>query len=147
MNSNTLEQNDATGIKLKETTLLEKVDFDELDLSFSSISKLDGINAFENLVVLDLSHNQISNISPIAELKWIHELNLSDNQISTIDALKNNQLLQILNLSNNCIEDITPLFCLPKLEYLNLSNNPVCLDQIRLLQSFSESLKISHDGL
>lgn len=145
--SNTIAQNDTTGIKLKKSTLLEKVDFDELDLSCSSIRKLDGINVYKYLVVLDLSHNQISDITPIADLKWIHELNLSDNQISTIDALKNNQLLQILNLSNNCIEDITPLFCLPKLEYLNLSNNPVCLDQIRLLQSFSESLKILHDGL
>ena len=109
-------------------------DWDEIELSESEISDLDGIEYCINAVAIDLSGNSITDISPIFGLTSIEELNLSDNKIGYIDALSNLLKIKTIDLSNNQIDDISPLFDLPELEFCDISGNRVPPSQILELE-------------
>ncbi len=105
-------------------------DMDEVELSESEISDLDGAEYCIHTFSMDLSGNLITDLSPLSTLRQLQELNLSGNKLSYIDALGNLQQLRSVDLSNNTIDDISPLFEIPALEYANLSGNRVPMSQI-----------------
>lgn len=108
-------------------------DLEELELSQSGISDLDGIQLCIHTLDLDLSGNRISDVSLLWGLKQLVTLNLSDNRIEDIDMLANLRNLKTLYLTNNAIRDINALFNLGKLEYVELTGTRVNAAQIREL--------------
>lgn len=72
-----------------------------LQLSYRTITRLDGIDQAASLKTLYLDNNQITDLSPLASL---------------------NQLTHIY-LKNNDITDLTPLVGLPNLRYLDIRQN------------------------
>ncbi len=109
-------------------------DMDEIELSESEISDLDGAEYCIHTLSMDLSGNQITDLSPLSGLMQLQELNLANNRLSYIDALSNLQHLKSIDLSNNTIDDISPLFEIERLEYADLSGNRVTQAQIRELR-------------
>jgi hypothetical protein len=109
-------------------------DMDEVELSESEISDLDGAEYCIHTLSMDLSGNQITDLAPLSALQQLQELNLSANKLSYIDALSNLQQLRSIDLSHNTIDDISPLFELAALEYADLTGNRVSLVQIRELR-------------
>ena len=103
--------------------LLEKYDIDEdkkitkndmmnieyMDISYSNISNIQGIEYATNLKQLNAAHNSISDLNPIKDLTNIGYVRLEHNKIKDISPLKNFTNIEIRCLSNNLIEDITPL--------------------------------------
>ena len=55
-----------------------------LDASNRGITRLDGIEYFQNLVSLDLEGNSIEDISPLKDLKNLIDLNLGNNSITDL---------------------------------------------------------------
>jgi hypothetical protein len=100
-------------------------DMDEVELSESEISDLDGAEYCIHTFSMDLSGNLITDLSPLSTLQQLQELNLSGNKLSYIDALDNLQQLRSVDLSNNTIDDISPLFEIPALEYADLTGNRI----------------------
>lgn len=109
-------------------------DMDEVELSDSDISDLDGAEYCIHTLSMDLSGNRIADLSPLSTLYMLQELNLSGNKLSYIDALGNLQQLRSVDLSNNTIDDISPLFEIATLEYADLSGNRISLAQIKELR-------------
>jgi len=109
-------------------------DMDEVELSDSDISDLDGAEYCIHTLSMDLSGNRIADLSPLSTLYLLQELNLSGNKLSYIDALGNLQQLRSVDLSNNAIDDISPLFEIATLEYADLSGNRISLAQIKELR-------------
>ncbi len=110
-------------------------DFEEIELAYSGLDSLDGIEFCIRAVLVDASGNQISDISNLWNLSDLEELYLANNHIGFIDALSNLLKLRRVDLSGNDIEDISPLFELENLEYLNLAGNRIPQYQIDLLRS------------
>lgn len=115
-------------------------DMDEVELSESEISDLDGAEFCVHTISMDLSGNLIADLSPLSSLHGLQELNLSGNKLSYIDALSNLQQLRSVDLSNNEIDDISPLFELAALEYADLTGNRVSQAQIRELRELGVSV-------
>jgi len=115
-------------------------DMDEVELSESEISDLDGAEFCVHTISMDLSGNLIADLSPLSSLHGLQELNLSGNKLSYIDALSNLQQLRSVDLSNNEIDDISPLFELAALEYADLTGNRVPQAQIRELRDLGVSV-------
>ncbi len=109
-------------------------DLDEIELSNSNISDLEGIQYCVHAVVMDLSDNAISDLSLLWNLTGLEELNLSGNRIENIETLGNLRNLKSLNLSHNFVRDISYLCSLPKLEFLDLCGTRVSEMQIKELE-------------
>jgi len=109
-------------------------DIEELELSQSDISDLDGVQYCIHTVIMDLSGNSISDISLLWGLTALKELNLADNKLEEIETLSNLKNLRILDLSNNAIKDISSLYNLDKLEYLEITSSKVTGKQIKELE-------------
>lgn len=109
-------------------------DMDEVELSESDISDLDGAEYCIHTVSMDLSGNVITDLAPLSGLMQLQELNLANNRLSYIDALSNLQNLKSIDLSGNTIDDISPLFELAALEYADLTGNRVRQAQINELR-------------
>jgi len=109
-------------------------DMDEVELSESEISDLEGIEYCIHTLSMDLSGNLITDLSPMAGLSRLQELNLSNNRLSYIDAISNLQQLKSLDLSNNSIDDISPLLEIGALEYVDLTGNKIPPDQLNELR-------------
>jgi len=112
-------------------------DLDELELSASGISDLEGVECCKHVTNLDLSDNTISDISPLFGLSALEDLNLSDNKIESIEVLSNLVNLKSLILASNNITDITPLFELGKLDYVDLTGNRIIEKQVEELVRLS----------
>jgi hypothetical protein len=109
-------------------------DMDEVELSESEISDLDGAEYCIHTISIDLSGNLITDLSPLSALHQLRELNLSGNKLSYIDALANLQQLRSVDLSNNTIDDISPLFEVATLEYADLTGTRIPQAQIQELR-------------
>ena len=109
-------------------------DLEEIELSQSGISDLDGVQYCFHAISMDLSGNNISDISLLWGLTQLRELNLSDNKIEDIYTLANLRNIRILDLSNNPVKDISALHNLNKLEYIVLTDLKVSQNQLRELE-------------
>ena len=107
-----------------------------IDASGMSITSLDGIEKFADLVSINLADNKISDISVLARFAGLETLSLKNCGLSDISALKSCKALAKLDLSGNNISDITVLYDLTALTSLDLSGNPaITADDIRELNA------------
>lgn len=116
-------------------------ELDEIELSESAITDLEGVEFCIYTLILDLSSNRITDISLLENLYRLQELNLSNNRIVDIDALTNMRQLSNLDLSNNSIVDVSPLFEMEKLEYADLTGNKIPLKQITRLRELGVTVE------
>lgn len=113
-----------------------------LSLYNESISNLNGMQFFENLMDLNISKNNIVELAPLQGLKLIRVIQADDNPISNLSSLpkalekiiirfciiSGNQSvdsfpnLTNVNLSNNAIEELH-VTGTPRLEFLRVSGN------------------------
>ena len=77
--------------------------YDHLNISYSKLSDLNGIEEYSHIVRLNISYTNIKNIEPLKHLKK----------------------LEVLNISDNLIEDLEPLLYLDNLRNLWIYNNPI----------------------
>jgi hypothetical protein len=120
-------------------------DMDEVELSESEISDLEGIEYCIHTLSMDLSGNLITDLSPMAGLSRLQELNLSNNRLSYIDAISNLQQLKSLDLSNNSIDDISPLLEIGALEYVDLTGNKIPPNQLNELREMGVIVDVTAD--
>ena len=119
----------------------------KLDISFAGVSRLDGIECFENLEVLSASFNSLSDFSPLSGTKKVFQLDLNacnisdlsslpllpslntlflvENQITDLAPLAKYPMLNVLGVSFNNITDLSPIASLPKLTVLYALNLPL----------------------
>ena len=75
-----------------------------IQIRLSSLSNLQGLNAFINLIQLDLSNNQISSLNKsfysLIKLKY---LDISCNKLNSLDGIECLENLEYLNASHNKI--------------------------------------------
>ena len=100
----------------------------QLDIEYSEIEDIRGIENLINLRMLNLRENKISDISALKNLTNLKQLSLGGNKFSDISVLKNLVNLQILDLGQyyndyNQIGSIDVLKNLTNLKQLNLSGN------------------------
>jgi LPXTG-motif cell wall-anchored protein len=100
---------------------MEKLTF--LDVSYSEIRDLTGIELAVNLVDLMLYGNKIEDLSPLANLTNLLFLDLDENMITSLDDLRELKNLETLFLAFNKIEDIQILKEFPKLTNVTLYGN------------------------
>lgn len=105
-----------------------------VNLSYTEMEDLEGIETILHVEILDLSGNNICDISKLWDLTRVEELYLNKNQICEIDSLCNMKNLRILDLSYNQIDDIADLSFNPGLEFINLIGNPIPEEQIEELR-------------
>ncbi|WP_091657961.1 CotH kinase family protein [Alteribacillus iranensis] len=120
---------------------------DKLDLSYSGIESLHGIEAMITVRHLNLEGNRIKDISPLEELTYLEELNLRENRINDFSVLSNlkritsldlrdtgmdtldpvGEIIQLtdLNVRGNNIKSLQPLENLEQLSVLNVRNNQI----------------------
>lgn len=96
-----------------------------LDLSFSTITRLNPISDLVNLRHLDISNTQIESIYPIRDYYQLTSLNLSFSNIKQIGLVERFPNLERLLLSGLKIDNLNFLRNLSKLEYLNISHTDV----------------------
>lgn len=106
-----------------------------LDLSYSNISNISGLEYAINLESLDLKYNNIENISNLSNLVNLKVLSLSDNLIKDITPISSLSNLENLYLDGNTISSVRPLTSLSKLNTLNLD---YCLNSKEALVGISD---------
>lgn len=124
---NAIQEDSETEINIPDENfkkvLLEKYDIDEdkritkndmmnieyIDISYSNISNIQGMEYATNLKQLNAAHNNISDLNPIKDLRNLGYIKFEHNRIKDISPLKNFTNMEIRSFSNNFIEDITPL--------------------------------------
>ena len=108
-----------------------------LDLAFSGLVEIDGIEYCRNIRSLDLSGNSLANIRNLQNLGNLEELYASENMISDIEPLQELDRLEIIDLADNDIEEAEPLLKISGLRFVNLKNNPV--GDSRVLEKLREN--------
>ena len=140
---------------------LQNISLDYLDVSYNPVNlysipitlqeliamglgltSLDGIENFDNLILLDLSENSISNLNPLANLTTLNELLLEQNQISDLSPISTLPNLTYLDADNNLINDISIITDMFTITTLYLSNN-----QINNISSLSGLTNLRHLAL
>ncbi len=94
-----------------------------LEINFTPIGKIDGIENLQNLVYLHLENGEIRDISPLKSLKKLEDLDLWDNYITDLTPLLGLTKLTSLELNDNYFCDLTPLKGLINLTHLYLVNS------------------------
>ncbi len=92
----------------------------ELDLGFSKITGLSGIENLTKLQVLNLMGTEITDLSGIEYLTNLQELDLSETWITDLSGIENLAKLQKLNLSGTPITDLSGIEYLTNLRCLLL---------------------------
>ena len=95
----------------------------KLDITNTGVTRLEGLECFENLEVLEASFNNLSDFSPLAGAKQLRQLdlnacNLNDNELSSLPFLP---LLDTLWLVQNQLTDLSPLAKYPTLYLLGVN--------------------------
>jgi Leucine-rich repeat (LRR) protein len=73
-----------------------------LDLSYSNITNLSGIEGFTSLSYLDCSNNQLTNLD-LTNNVLLETLNASSNKITSLDLSKNSKLTIVYVVSNSLV--------------------------------------------
>ena len=116
-----------------------------LDLSWSEIEDLKGIEYCRNITSLNLEGNKISRLWGIEEIPSLSAVYLGRNEIEDISPLESIKSLKSVDISFNDVEDISPLKNLPDLEYVNLLGNPV--KDSPVLRSLRERCLVVYDDI
>lgn len=117
-----------------------------LDLSFSSIERLNPIFTLDSLITLNISNTQIDSINPIRSHSSLQDLNLSFSNVQKIGLIERFPDLERLSLAGLNVKDLSFLRNNKKLKELNISHTGI--SNISFLD-YTSSLKklIVHDCL
>lgn len=101
-----------------------------LNCAKKSITNIDGLQVFPNLVTLDLDENAVSDITPLSGLTALRTLKLTANKVGDIQALAALVNLEVLTLANNGANasksiSLDPLRNLTKLTRLDAPKNGI----------------------
>lgn len=94
-----------------------------LDLSSSSISRLDGIEYFINLTSLKARGRALTDLKPLGNLSKIKNIDLTNNNITDITPLEKLKNIDTLWLTNNSISNVASLKELSNITSLKLDSN------------------------
>ncbi len=132
---------------------LELAELETLDLSWSFVKDLEGLQHATNLRKLTLGvspltprpdensfTNRIYNLGPISELSNLEELHLARCSLTDIAALSNLTKLEYLDIGFNRLDHIGPILGLDNLETLLVSSNHV--DNITGISSLSNLVRL-----
>ncbi len=119
----------------------------EINLSNTSITKIEGLDKFSQLEKLYLEQNIINKIEGLERLSNLTTLYLHFNKINKIEGLDNLIKLKVLWLYKNEIKQIENLNNLPNLQDLNLGWNQIT--QIEGLEKISqlERLQLNNNDI
>ncbi|MCH4890777.1 leucine-rich repeat domain-containing protein [Acidaminobacter sp. JC074] len=84
-----------------------------LDVSFSGVESLEGIEVLKNLEYLTLSSNMIQDLRPLSGLENLKLVDIQNNRVTDLSPLKELANLEVLLIRNNPVESIDvlePLF-------------------------------------
>jgi hypothetical protein len=119
-----------------------------LNLSYNSISRVEGLETLVYLEHLDLSHNNIAVISNLWRLTNLKSLNLSHNKIKAFGDLLANNNLSTIDLSFNGISvletnsELLPL----SLKHMNLRGNNIAnILEVRVLDELEALIDVDLD--
>jgi Leucine-rich repeat (LRR) protein len=105
-----------------------------LNLSYNTISRIEGLECLRSLIELNLAENAIEIIENLGSLTSLERLNLSGNFVKRIPAtIASLQKLTELRLARNelhVLEDIANLIPLTRLSNLRIDENPLCQDAL-----------------
>lgn len=140
---NSLERMDLSHTQnLKEISLTNLGNLHDLNLSHSSVEKINGIDSINNLQTLDLSETNLGtqkiNLQEFKDLKVLNLRNAVLGGIHGIDSLKN---LESLSLPRN-FPELPPLRAfenLKKLDLRGLKTDKVILDSLKMLEKLDMS--------
>lgn len=120
------------------------INISKLYLNSNQITKIEGLDNLTNISILYLNSNQITKIEGLDNLINISELALYSNQITKIEGLDNLINISILYLSHNQITKIEDLNQLVNISILDLSHNHITkiedLDQLVNISELDLSL-------
>ncbi|MGS6445151.1 leucine-rich repeat domain-containing protein [Enterococcus hirae] len=116
-----------------------------LNVPFSGITNLEGLEYCTNLEVLDLNGDQYSDLSPIANLTKLKTLNIANNKnLSDISSLKNLTALVNLYADYSNISDLSALSNMTNLKVLHIPFNP--LKSLNGLENCKELTELDLNG-
>jgi len=121
----TIDTNHDGEIQVSEASLIVR-----LDISYSGLTDISGIQSFTNLTTLSCSNNQISNLNLIG-LNYLNNLFCQNNQISNLNIASQNlswlvcRNNQLQNINFSSLPYLSQLDCsFNLLSSLNFTNNP-----------------------
>eukprot|EP00667_Euglena_gracilis_P022273 EG_transcript_24717 len=88
----------------------------------NSLTNLDGVQGFRNLVVLNLSHNSLTDITHVAELRRLNALILTHNRITSLEPVAPLVALNTLVVSHNPLQVTTAIARLSSLTKLSATD-------------------------
>jgi Leucine-rich repeat (LRR) protein len=94
-----------------------------IEVRYSNLKHLNGIEIFKTLVYLDVKNNLIQNLNPLRNLTNLNHLELASNRIESIEALENLIKLEYLDISSNLIKSVDLLANLKMLKTLHVENS------------------------
>lgn len=118
-----------------------------LDLSYSGISSLSGIEKLTSLTNLNLKGNSISDLTPLSGMTNLTLLNLYYNKIVDLSPLSTLTNLTALDLGYNKIVDLSPLSTLTNLTELTLNSNKIVDHSPLAILTNLKELRLSYTGL
>ena len=108
----------------------------KLDISYSSLSSLYGLENCTALQYLDMSDNCIDSLNGLQNCIYLQKLKLSQNIISSLNGLQNCTALHTLYISHNKITSLNGLQNCTALQYLDISNNKlISINSLNYLQN------------
>ncbi|MFB4166106.1 CotH kinase family protein [Alteribacillus sp. JSM 102045] len=102
---------------------LQKVD--AIDLSYSSIESLEGIEKLITVRDLDLEGNRIEDLEPLEDLIYLEDLNLRGNHVENVSALEKMERMRTLDLRETGIDDLEAISHMTALQDLNVRGNNI----------------------
>ena len=97
----------------------------ELNLTRSSVTRLDGMPSLKSLRVLSLNYAPVTSLEPIHVLRRLEELDASNTAITNLAGIERLSRLRNLTLWNVAVRDVRPLRSLRRLESLVLGGSQV----------------------
>ncbi|MDQ0231420.1 leucine-rich repeat domain-containing protein [Metabacillus malikii] len=93
----------------------------ELDLSYTAVKDLSGLEKATNLTELNVAGTQITNFAPLKQLTSLKSLYLSDTSFSDLNNISTLTNLEALDLGSTNVTDVSLLSNLTSLQYLDIS--------------------------
>ncbi|WP_158736871.1 CotH kinase family protein [Alteribacillus sp. YIM 98480] len=114
---------------------------DSIDLSYSGIESLEGIEKLITVRDLNLEGNRIEDIDPLEELIYLEDLNLRGNHVEDVAVLEKMERMRSLDLRETGIKDVEAIAHMTTLQDLNVRGNSIT--SIEPLENMVELRKLN----
>lgn len=144
-----LEEIDLTNKKIKSSLLpflkLKKVK--KADCSMLEYHTINSFSNWQELEILDLSFSSVERLNPIFHTNSLKILNISNTQIDSLNPIRNHERLEELNISFSNIQKTGLIERFPNLKKLNISG--LQIENLNFLKNNAalEELNLSHTNI